>query len=340
MNRGDAAAATRRFRGRRVAAAATRKFRGDESPQVPVPPRRRRPLPRPRPRVSARPWPRDRRHALLVCIRAPRRRRSVRDEDRFSAATGARRPPRAVDVARSQVPRRTALRAAADAARGARRAVPPVAGARAARPGGSRPPRPRRPRRARSPPRLARLHALGHRLGENGFDDLGLWGVGGHTPLPNRPEGEARRVNAGYTAWLRAFRDDRDFEAPPADLGERLQYVAGRVDAWLSRAPKTLIHGDFKAGNIFVEVASRRPCVVDWQWTGWGTSAERRSCPLVLMLLCTSRRRRTQSNAARMSADGARADEIGSTSQASASTTSRTIWRRRRRTRRRAITRR
>ena len=41
-----------------------------------------------------------------------------------------------------------------------------------------------------------------------------------------------------------------------------------------------------------------------------GTATEWRSCPLVLILLCTSRGRRKQSNAARMGSDGARTAEL------------------------------
>ena len=45
-------------------------------------------------------------------------------------------------------------------------------------------------------------------------------------------------------------------------------------------------------------------------------TAEWRSCPLVLILRCTSRGRRKQSNAAKMSRNGARTAEVGSTPQA------------------------
>ena len=43
-----------------------------------------------------------------------------------------------------------------------------------------------------------------------------------------------------------------------------------------------------------------------------GTFAERRSCPFLLILLCTSRGRHQHSNATRMSSNGARTAEIGS----------------------------
>ena len=45
------------------------------------------------------------------------------------------------------------------------------------------------------------------------------------------------------------------------------------------------------------------------------TATEWTSCPLVLILLCTSRGRRKQSNAANMNRNGARTAEIGSTPQ-------------------------
>ena len=80
-------------------------------------------------------------------------------------------------------------------------------------------------------------------------------------------------MERGYDRWLLAFCDDRHFKVPDDHLGARLAKVATRVDAWLGAAcgpRKTLIHGDFKAGNLFVETATRTCAAIDWQWAGWG----------------------------------------------------------------------
>ncbi|KAH8071958.1 DUF1679-containing protein [Aureococcus anophagefferens] len=120
---------------------------------------------------------------------------------------------------------------------------------------------------------LARFHAFGHRLAASGFGDLGIWPLGGHTPLAHRPPGEVEGLERGYDRWLLAFCDEKRFRVPPNDFGARLAAQARRVDGWIADAcgpRRTLVHGDFKAGNLFVEDATRRVFAIDWQWCGWG----------------------------------------------------------------------
>ena len=120
---------------------------------------------------------------------------------------------------------------------------------------------------------LARFHAFGHRLAASGFGDLGVWPLGGHTPLAHRPPGEVEGLERGYDRWLLAFCDEKRFRVPPNDFGARLAAQARRVDGWIADAcgpRRTLVHGDFKAGNLFVEDATRRVFAIDWQWCGWG----------------------------------------------------------------------
>ena len=120
---------------------------------------------------------------------------------------------------------------------------------------------------------LARFHAFGHRLAASGFGDLGVWPLGGHTPLAHRPPGEVEGLERGYDKWLLAFCDEKRFRVPPNDFGARLAAQARRVDGWIADAcgpRRTLVHGDFKAGNLFVEDATRRVFAIDWQWCGWG----------------------------------------------------------------------
>lgn len=115
---------------------------------------------------------------------------------------------------------------------------------------------------------LARLHAVGYRLAHAGFDGLGLWAQGGHTPLSVRPKGEHKLLTKNYATWRLAFGDDPAFAPPAKDVGTRLEAVAVDIDRWLSAAPRTLIHGDFKGGNIFMK--THDAYVIDWQWCGWG----------------------------------------------------------------------
>jgi thiamine kinase-like enzyme len=103
-----------------------------------------------------------------------------------------------------------------------------------------------------------------------------VWPQGGHTSLANRPSDEVDRVAAGFDrlrANFPAAEASADFLQPAAELGIRLQRVARQVDQWLAESTCTsLVHGDFKAGNLFVkneDAAAPEICVIDWQWTGW-----------------------------------------------------------------------
>ena len=115
---------------------------------------------------------------------------------------------------------------------------------------------------------LARFHALGYRLRHAGFDGLGLWALGGHTSLRVRPTGEEKKLPKTYSQWRLAFGADADFTPPAGDVGKRLAAVAQDIDNWLAAAPRTLIHGDLKGGNIFMR--KHDAYVIDWQWCGWG----------------------------------------------------------------------
>ena len=131
---------------------------------------------------------------------------------------------------------------------------------------------------------LARFHALGYALRAQGaLAKSKLWPIGGHTSLQNRPSSEIDQVAVGFERLRENFATaGPEFTQPPADLGVRLQNVARHVDQWIAESHwRTLSHGDFKAGNLFLKQAETvgaagdqaaeavEVCVIDWQWTGW-----------------------------------------------------------------------
>ena len=80
-------------------------------------------------------------------------------------------------------------------------------------------------------------------------------------------------METSYGKFYLNFCDDPDFVVPSDDVGKRLARIAVDVDRWLDGGQKTLVHGDFKSGNIFVEQHTRATYAIDWQWTGWGVAA-------------------------------------------------------------------
>jgi len=122
---------------------------------------------------------------------------------------------------------------------------------------------------------LARFHAYGYTQRDKEVED-GLWPIGGHTSLPNRPPGEVERLPESFEKMMSSFQDaGLDFVVPPENLATRLAAVAYSVDRWIaeSRDYRTLSHGDYKAGNIFVQDGGSEVCVIDWQWTGWNVTS-------------------------------------------------------------------
>jgi hypothetical protein len=140
---------------------------------------------------------------------------------------------------------------------------------------------------------LARFHVFGQTLHATravGTTPLQVWDVGGHTALANRMEGELGKMEKNYAIFYDNFKDVSDprFRNPSPELGSRLLAVATNVSSWIAASKwQTLIHGDFKSGNIFVrrsgdagesastasnpasDFARTGICVIDWQWSGW-----------------------------------------------------------------------
>eukprot|EP00756_Hemistasia_phaeocysticola_P058372 Hpha_TRINITY_DN3499_c0_g1::TRINITY_DN3499_c0_g1_i1::g.32631::m.32631 len=139
---------------------------------------------------------------------------------------------------------------------------------------------------------LAKFHAafLPKSRGGGGLEvnPKGVWEYGTHQALRRRPDWELPQTAQVVAATATAFASaDPYFERQKGwaegGLAERLQNAAARVAEELdvpaasARGVVTMVHGDFKAANLFIseEEEGGLPYVglIDWQWTGPGVGA-------------------------------------------------------------------
>lgn len=84
-------------------------------------------------------------------------------------------------------------------------------------------------------------------------------------------------MEAEWAKLLGAFPDDPTLRRH-ADLAARLKAAAPAVSRVAARGGATLVHGDFKAANVFVprvddDDSGVGAVVLDWQWAGPGPAA-------------------------------------------------------------------
>ena len=105
-----------------------------------------------------------------------------------------------------------------------------------------------------------------------------LHAQGCYWALSRRGEAELRQLQPTWAAYLEAFMSHApDLLSKPSirNLAQRLENVAPWVASQLRASPHddfaTLVHGDFKAMNLFLPVdAAGQPLLIDFQWTGVG----------------------------------------------------------------------
>lgn len=98
--------------------------------------------------------------------------------------------------------------------------------------------------------------------------NAGAWERGGYWSLDKRSS-DVPHIASRWEATRGAFEDVHPVASSDGlrRLGQALSSLAGEVDGALAAAPgRTLLHGDFKAANLFF-VGSGVTCV-DFQWIG------------------------------------------------------------------------
>eukprot|EP01062_Namystynia_karyoxenos_P062562 TRINITY_DN55467_c0_g1_i1.p1 TRINITY_DN55467_c0_g1~~TRINITY_DN55467_c0_g1_i1.p1 ORF type:complete len:437 (+),score=141.53 TRINITY_DN55467_c0_g1_i1:91-1311(+) len=141
---------------------------------------------------------------------------------------------------------------------------------------------------------LARFHAafLPKACGGGGLPLKAehVWEFGRHLALERRPASEIERIPQILSGIVGQFASQDPYFAEGGSgaawagaLGEKLQRVTPEVGRQLGAAAAaegrwTMVHGDYKAANIFIgedpaDGSDPPVAVIDWQWTGPGVGA-------------------------------------------------------------------
>ena len=117
-----------------------------------------------------------------------------------------------------------------------------------------------------------------------------LWTVGTHLSLEKRSSVELEDLPGELASFVERFQNEHDYfrnEPAAKKQGRRIQAVAKGVASRLhpdnNPTRRTMVHGDYKQGNMFFDngniTISGNDCggdkiaVFDWQWTGPGIGA-------------------------------------------------------------------
>lgn len=129
---------------------------------------------------------------------------------------------------------------------------------------------------------LARFHASFWNQKQR-IEGLNVWDYGGYWTGTKR---EMTDLGHAWTLAVANFQGRwEEVQADLEQLAERLPLLQRRGFRCHVRnlEPKTLIHGDYKITNLFIDDATHDVTVLDWQWVGAGTAATD-----VAHFICTS----------------------------------------------------
>jgi len=105
--------------------------------------------------------------------------------------------------------------------------------------------------------------------------NMKVWDIAGHW-TGKKNELEKRTVLASWEKVLSNFGGYLVKEEPQKGLGQRMHNNLDKIFGDFKSFPnRTLLHGDYKITNLFVDNSRKEPKVfaIDWQWTGRGTGA-------------------------------------------------------------------
>lgn len=107
---------------------------------------------------------------------------------------------------------------------------------------------------------------------------MDVWSLGGYWTGDKRKENKVK-IKSDWERTMTNFSTHLDFSGSKADIGRRLDTHLRSILERFDKMPRsTLIHGDFKVTNLFVDPKKRKDedeavWVIDWQWLGRGSGA-------------------------------------------------------------------
>eukprot|EP01114_Cavostelium_apophysatum_P010661 TRINITY_DN2469_c0_g1_i2.p1 TRINITY_DN2469_c0_g1~~TRINITY_DN2469_c0_g1_i2.p1 ORF type:complete len:689 (+),score=124.76 TRINITY_DN2469_c0_g1_i2:141-2207(+) len=124
---------------------------------------------------------------------------------------------------------------------------------------------------------LAKFHASNWNFPLVDTSKAKMWDVAGYW-TGNKREANKSTIRPSWATFMKSFGEKVTFRNSVLDLGVRMEKLLPRITRELVQlSPKTLLHGDYKVSNIFVNRNEKDPDqqvgVLDWQWMGVGSPA-------------------------------------------------------------------
>jgi len=123
--------------------------------------------------------------------------------------------------------------------------------------------------------KLARFHASHWKKTTVGTN-LKMWDIGGYWTGTKR-EGNKKDIKDAWSRVLKNFPEQVGSSSYTKELGKLLYEKLDKIaDLFNAMEPKTLVHGDYKVSNIFIDKSKpedQQVYAIDWQWFGVGNPA-------------------------------------------------------------------
>jgi hypothetical protein len=122
---------------------------------------------------------------------------------------------------------------------------------------------------------LARLHASF--WNSPMLPKLNIWDLGGYWIGHKEGALEKKNIKVAWTRTLVNLRDVlslADIDSSTLnELGTKLEQHLTFITSATTQNLRTLIHGDYKISNLFIDPTLSRVSTIDWQWVGRGCNA-------------------------------------------------------------------
>jgi len=124
--------------------------------------------------------------------------------------------------------------------------------------------------------KLAIFHASHWKQTTINIPKLKIWDIGGYWTGSKR-EGNKKEIQIAWESVLKNFPNQFPISTYTRQLGkklfDKLEHIA---DLFNGLQPRTLVHGDYKVSNIFIDKSKKEDFqvyAIDWQWFGVGNPA-------------------------------------------------------------------
>lgn len=100
-----------------------------------------------------------------------------------------------------------------------------------------------------------------------------IWTFGGYW-FGNKEMPHGKSLKACWEKMLASYPDLKLNLVAGDSFGDNMEHIVEKLTTTVHRfGPRTMVHGDYKISNLFVNTAKPKSYTIDWQWMGGGCPA-------------------------------------------------------------------